>query len=133
MISTNDPISDFLTRIRNAALARHKSLHSPRSKMLAHIASILQKEGYIHQVELTEEGVRGKIVVHLRYMQDRSHAITRLRRISRPSRRRYVGVAEIPRVKNGLGIAILSTSKGVMTGYEARSNNVGGEVLCTIW
>ena len=133
MISTNDPISDFLTRVRNAALAQHKSLRVPRSKMLERIASILQEEGYVDQVETTEEGVRGEIVVHLRYLQDRSHAITKLQRISKPSRRRYVGVGEIPRVKNGLGIAILSTSKGVMTGYNARRNNVGGEVLCTIW
>ena len=133
MISTNDPISDFLTRVHNAALARHKSLRIPRSKTLARIASILEQEGYVTGVELTDEGVRGQIVVHLRYLQDRSHAITKLQRISRPSRRRYVGVAEIPRVKNGLGIAIMSTSKGLMTGNEARRNNVGGEVLCTIW
>ena len=133
MTSTNDPISDFLTRIRNAALAKHKSARIPRSKMLDSIAGILQEEGYVEQVEYTDAGVRGEIVLHLRYLQDRSHAITNLNRVSKPSRRRYVGVGEIPRVKNGLGIAILSTSKGVMTGYNARRNNVGGEVLCTIW
>lgn len=133
MISTNDPISDLLTRLRNAALARHKSLRLPRSKMLSRIATILQEEGYVTEVELTEDGVRGEIVVHLRYLQDNSHAITKLERVSKPSRRRYVGVGSIPRVKNGLGIAILSTSKGLMTGNEARRNNVGGEVLCTIW
>ena len=133
MISTNDPISDFLTRIRNAALAKHKSLRVPRSKMLERIATILHEEGYIADTEFTEDGVRGEIVMHLRYLQDRSHAITKLRRISKPSRRRYVNAGEIPRVKNGLGIAIMSTSKGVMTGYNARRNNVGGEVLCTIW
>ena len=133
MISTNDPISDFLTRVRNAALARHESLRIPRSKMLSRIAAILEKEGYVTGIELNDEGVRGEIVVHLRYLQDRSQAITKLQRISRPSRRRYVGDGEIPRVKNGLGIAIMSTSKGLMTGNEARRNNVGGEVLCTIW
>ncbi len=133
MTSTNDPISDFLTRIRNALLARHDSLRAPKSKMLVHMARILRDEGYIAGYEELDEGPRGKIVVHLRYLQDKSSAITKLTRISRPSRRRYVGAGEVPRVKNGLGIAIISTSKGVMTGNDARRNNVGGEVLCTIW
>ncbi len=133
MISTNDPISDYLTRIRNAIGRRHASLRIPRSKMLTRLSEILQQEGYIASFEQSDEGPRGELVVHLRYLQDRSNAITKLQRISRPSRRRYVGVGEIPRVKNGLGIAIISTSKGVMTGNEARTNNVGGEVLCTIW
>lgn len=133
MISTNDPISDFLTRIRNALMRRHESLRMPRSKMLTRLAEILQQEGYIESFETTDDGPRGQLVIHLRYMQDQSAAITRLARISKPSRRRYVGVEGIPRVKNGLGIAIISTSKGVMTGNEARYNNMGGEVLCTIW
>ena len=133
MISTNDPISDYLTRIRNAIGRRHESLRIPRSKMLTRISEILQNEGYIASFEQNEEGPRGELVLHLRYLQDRSNAITRLQRVSKPSRRRYVGVGEIPRVKNGLGIAILSTSRGVMTGSDARSQNVGGEVLCTVW
>lgn len=133
MATTNDPISDFLTRLRNAISARHPSLRAPRSKMILRIAEILEKEGYLQGVETAGEGVRGEVVVHLRYLTPQESAIHELKRISKPSRRHYVGTADIPRVKNGLGVAILSTSHGVMTGREARAANVGGEVLCTVW
>lgn len=133
MATTNDPISDFLTRIRNAIQARHASLHVPRSKMIQRIAEILEQEGYVAGVESNDDGPRGEVVVHLRYLQGHESAIHELRRVSKPSRRYYVGNAEIPRVKNGLGISILSTSRGVMTGKSARDQKVGGEVLCTIW
>ena len=133
MATTNDPISDFLTRVRNAIQARHTSLRIPKSNMLARIAEILANEGYLDSFELIEMQPQGEILVHLKYMQDRTNAITTLTRISKPSRRQYVGAREIPKVKNGLGIAILSTSAGVMTGAQARAQKVGGEVLCAIW
>jgi small subunit ribosomal protein S8 len=134
MATTNDPISDFLARMRNAALARHSSLRVPKSKMILSIAQILEREGYVNGVEaIDEDGPRGSVLVHLRYLQGNESAIHELRRVSKPSRRAYVGSAEIPRVKNGLGVAILSTSRGVMTGKDAREQNVGGELLCTVW
>ena len=133
MATTNDPISDYLTRVRNAILARHESMKVPKSKMLTCISQILHEEGYVDGYEEIHEGIQDSLLVHLRYLPDRSNAITKLIRVSKPSRRRYVGAREIPRVKNGLGTAILSTSMGVMTGRKARENNVGGEVLCTIW
>ena len=133
MATTNDPISDCLTRIRNAIQARHESLRIPRSKMLLSISEILKAEGYVNSVENIDEGPQGVIVVHLRYLGDRSNAIKALKRVSKPSRRKYVGASDIPRVKNGLGIAILSTSRGVMTGADARKAKIGGEILCTVW
>jgi small subunit ribosomal protein S8 len=133
MATTNDPISDFLTRVRNAIQARHANLSVPKSKMILRIAEILQEEGYVEAIDTNDEGPRGAVVVHLRYLQAHESAIHELRRVSKPSRRRYVGIKEIPRVKNGLGVAIISTSRGVMTGKDAREQNVGGELLCTIW
>ncbi len=133
MATTNDPISDYLTRVRNAIMARHETMQVPKSKMLACISQILHEEGYVDGYEEIQEGIQNTLLVHLRYLPDRSNAITKLERVSKPSRRRYVGARDIPRVKNGLGTAILSTSMGVMTGRKARENNVGGEVLCTIW
>ncbi|MCO4760752.1 MAG: 30S ribosomal protein S8 [Myxococcales bacterium] len=133
MATTNDPISDYLTRIRNAIQARHESLRIPRSNMLLRISEILKAEGYVNGFENIDEGPQGTIVVHLRYLGDRSNAIKTLSRVSKPSRRKYVGAGDIPRVKNGLGIAILSTSRGVMTGADARKAKVGGELLCTVW
>ncbi len=133
MATTNDPISDFLTRIRNAVAAGHTSLRIPSSKTLKEMAGILKDEGYLQAYELADEGPQKTLILHLRYFSDRSSAITTLRRISKPSRRQYVGAGDIPKVKNGLGIAILSTSSGVMTGGQAREKRVGGEVLCTIW
>ncbi len=130
---TSDPIADFLTRVRNAILARHSNVRVPTSNTLRAIAEILQQEGYL--AELNDDAVaeHPAIVLTLRYCADKSNAISGLRRWSRPGQRKYVGVTEIPKVKNGMGIAILSTSSGVMTGNKARQLNVGGELLCTVW
>ena len=127
-----DSVSDFLTRIRNAGQAGHKSLEMPASKMKASIASILADQGFIKSYEKTDEGIQGTIKIGLRYFKGKS-VILKMTRISKPGRRVYASVEELPRVQNGLGIAIISTSKGVMTDKLARKENVGGEVLCTIW
>jgi small subunit ribosomal protein S8 len=133
MSTTNDSISDMLTRVRNAIMARHESTSIPVSRPVVAIAQILRDEGYIDSFEVVEGKPVGSMVVHLRYLADRTNVIRSIQRVSKPSRRVYVGVSEIPRVKNGLGVAILSTSKGVMTGTRAREQQVGGEVLCTVW
>ena len=123
-----DPIADMLTRIRNAHLALHKEVNVPRSKIKEAIASILKQEGYVEDVT-TEDRT---ITIQLKYHQGKA-AIAGLKRVSKPGRRKYVGVGEIPRVQNGLGICILSTSRGVMDGMSAREASVGGELLCEIW
>ena len=123
-----DPIADMLTRIRNAHLALHKEVSVPRSKMKEAIAAILLQEGYVNNVTLEE----GRILIALKYHKGRP-AIAGLKRISKPGRRVYVGSAEIPQVQNGLGICVLSTSRGVMGGLPARESKVGGELLCEIW
>lgn len=136
---TSDPISDFLTRVRNAILARHSNVRVPTSNAIRAIADILQQEGYVADLTVDAAGpdnavaLQPAIVLTLRYCADKTNAISGLRRWSRPGQRKYVGVAEIPKVKNGMGIAILSTSSGVMTGTKARQLNVGGELLCTVW
>ncbi|MFW6067366.1 MAG: 30S ribosomal protein S8 [Myxococcota bacterium] len=127
-----DPISDMLTRIRNAAIARLDRCEIPHSKLKVRIADILKQEGYIHDYRV-EEAVPGKITVFLKYGRERRCAILGLQRRSRPGRRVYVGHSQIPKVNNGLGIAILSTSRGVMTDRQARESRVGGEVLCEVW
>ncbi len=123
-----DPIADMLTRIRNAHLALHKEVNVPRSKMKEAIASILKQEGYVEDVT-TEDRM---ITIQLKYHQGKA-AIGGLKRVSKPGRRKYVGSGEIPRIQNGLGICILSTSRGVMDGMSAREASVGGELLCEIW
>ncbi len=123
-----DPIADMLTRIRNAHLALHKEVNVPRSKMKEAIASILKQEGYVSDVTAEDR----TITIQLKYHQGKA-AIEGLKRVSKPGRRKYVGVGEIPRVQNGLGICILSTSRGVMDGASAREASVGGELLCEIW
>ncbi|MCX7911416.1 MAG: 30S ribosomal protein S8 [Dehalococcoidales bacterium] len=129
----NDPIADMLTRIRNAIMARHDSVLVPFSKMKLAIAKILKEEGFIKDYEI----VRGKpsrtIKIHLRYFDDRTPAITGLKRVSKPGLRVYVGRDEIPRVYSGLGVAILSTSKGIRTGQQAFRMRCGGELLCYVW
>lgn len=127
-----DQISDFLTRIRNAGTAGHKTVESPNSKIRFHIAEILKDQGFITDVEKIDDGLQGTIKVTLRYYK-RKPAIKKVVRISKPGRRVYAPVDGLPRVYNGLGIAIVSTSKGVMTAKQARKFNVGGEVLCTVW
>ncbi len=127
-MAITDPIADMLTRIRNAHMALHKEVKVPASKMKRAILDILQREGYIEKYE--DEG--REIKVYLKYVKGKP-AITELKKISTPGRRIYVGVEDIPRVQNGLGICILSTSKGVLEGKEAKRSNVGGELICQIW
>lgn len=126
-----DPISDMLTRIRNAHRALLPSVELSHSRMKENIASILKKEGYISECEVKGEKVK-KLRLTLKY-QGKRGVIEGVRRVSSPGLRRYVGVTEIPRVRNGLGIAILSTSQGLMTGSDARKNKLGGELVCYVW
>jgi small subunit ribosomal protein S8 len=128
-----DPIADMLTRIRNAGAARHQTVDVPASKMKKAIAQILLEEGYIKGYTVIKEGVQGAIRITLKYSQNREKAISGLRRVSKPGLRVYAGAEELPRVLKGLGIAIISTSKGVVTDKKARELNVGGEVLAFVW
>ena len=129
----NDPIADMLTRIRNALVARHESVTIPASNMLKSIAKILLDEGFVKNVEFINEGPQGDIKIALKYAANRKSVITGLKRISKPGLRTYAKAGEIPKVLGGLGIAIVSTSIGVITDKQARLNSVGGEVLCYIW
>ncbi len=128
-----DPIADMLTRIRNAGAARHATVEVPASSMKKAIAQILLDEGYIKAFEVIENGTQGTIKVTLKYSANKEKAISGLRRVSKPGLRVYAGADELPRVLKGLGIAIISTSKGVMTDKAARANHVGGEVLAFVW
>ncbi|HHV78046.1 MAG TPA: 30S ribosomal protein S8 [Firmicutes bacterium] len=128
-----DPIADMLTRIRNGSLAGHESVDIPGSKMARSIAQILKQEGFIRDYQWIDDGKHGFIRVFLKYGPDKTRVISGLRRISKPGLRVYVKKEEIPRVLGGLGIAVLSTPKGVMTDKAARQAGVGGEVLCYIW
>lgn len=128
-----DPIADMLTRIRNAQTARHETVIVPDSKMKRAIAEILLAEGYISKVEYIEDKIQGKIKITLKYTEDNRRVISGLKRISKPGLRIYASVDELPRVLNGLGIAIISTSKGVVTDREARKLGLGGEVLAYVW
>lgn len=132
-MNTSDPIADMLTRIRNGLTARHKEVVVPGSKVKLAVAKILEKYGYVSGVEWSDEGPQGAITITLGYDREDDPLIRNVRRWSKPSRRVYVGVDEIPEVLNGLGLAILSTSKGVLTGKEARAANVGGEILCSVY
>ncbi len=129
----NDPISDMLTRIRNGGMARKSDVTMPSTKVLAAIAKILKEEGYIGDYEVIEHRPQDILKVTLRYSTDRKHSIRELKRVSKPGLRVYAGKDQIPRVKSGLGIAIVSTPQGVLTGYEARRRGIGGEVLCTVF
>ena len=128
-----DPIADMLTRIRNAGAARHETVDVPASKMKTAIAQILLDEGYIKAFESVDNGNQGIIRITLKYGVNRQKAITGIKRVSKPGLRVYAGAQELPRVLRGLGIAIVSTSKGVMTDKKARELNVGGEVLAFVW
>lgn len=127
-----DPIADMLTRIRNAFMAGHDHVEIPGSVIKGEIARVLTEEGYIESYEITEEGVKKNITIKLKYGHDGKAAIGEIKRISKPSRRVYVGKDDIPRVRGGMGISILSTSSGIMTGVAARSKSIGGEILCTV-
>ncbi len=132
-MSMTDPIADFLSRIRNAIMARHAEVIAPASKLKHRIAELLKAEGYIAGFDLREDEGMSKIVVKLRWADPRTNAITGLRRRSRPGQRMYVGHGTIPKIRSGLGIAILSTSRGLMTDRAARKAGVGGELLCEVW
>lgn len=129
----NDPIADMLTRIRNAGSARHETVDIPNSKMKKAIAEILLEEGYIKSFQLIDDGTQGIIRVTLKYLPGKEKAIQGLRRVSKPGLRVYAGAEELPQVLRGLGIAIISTSKGIMTDKKARAQHVGGEVLAFVW
>ncbi|MCI5537298.1 MAG: 30S ribosomal protein S8 [Oscillospiraceae bacterium] len=128
-----DAIADMLTRIRNAYMAKHESVSVPASNMKKAIAQILVDEGYIKGFKVIEDGKQGVIEIALKYGSDKTPAVKGLRRVSKPGLRIYSNCEDLPRVFNGLGIAILSTSKGIMTDKDARKANVGGEVLAFIW
>jgi small subunit ribosomal protein S8 len=128
-----DPIADLLTRIRNAVLARHRVVSVPRSRIKVDIVKILHEEGFVEDFRVAEDGAQGTITIFPRYDRDNRAVLRGLTRISRPSRRTYVGKDEIPRVRNGLGLAILTTPQGVLTDREARKAGVGGEVICYVW
>ena len=132
-MSMTDPIADMLARIRNANVVRRHQVDIPGSHLKRAVANILREEGFIENVQWMEDGVRRTLRLTLKYGGERQRVITGLRRISRPGRRVYAGRTEVPRVLGGLGVAILSTSRGVMTDKRARREQVGGEVLCYIW
>ena len=129
----NDPIGDMLTRIRNALIARHDNVVLPASNMKKSIAKILLEEGYVKSVDFVDDGLQGQIKLGMKYVQGKQPVIKGLKRISKPGLRVYAGSDELPRVLGGLGIAIISTSKGVMSEKSARAQGVGGEVLAYIW
>jgi len=129
----SDPIADMLTRIRNGLMARHKEVVVPASKVKIALARILKTEGFIRDFQVTEDVPQPQLRIVLKYDRDRKSIITGLRRVSKPGRRVYVKRGEIPWVLSGLGIAILSTSQGIMTGQRARRLKLGGEVLCYVW
>ena len=128
-----DPVADMLTRIRNANSAKHDTVDVPASNLKKAIAKILLDEGYIKSYEVVEDGTQGVIRIQLKYLAGKEKVISGLRRVSKPGLRVYAGADELPRVLKGLGIAIISTSKGVMTDKAARANHVGGEVLAFVW
>ncbi|MCY4623545.1 MAG: 30S ribosomal protein S8 [Chloroflexi bacterium] len=133
MSGVTDPIADMLTRVRNAGMARHDSVLVPLSKAKQAVADILKDEGFIRDVDTVRSGPWRMLRLRLLYTGRAQTAIRGLKRVSRPGLRVYVGRGEIPRVYGGLGVAILSTSQGVMTGHEARNRGIGGEVLCYVW
>ncbi len=132
-MSMSDPLADMLTRIRNAGMAKFESVDIPLSKVKSEVARLLKQEGYITDFHIIKEGVQGTLRVDLKYDQNNQKVISGIRRISKPGRRVYVKSDEIPRVLSGLGISLVSSSKGVITDQEARKLGVGGELLCELW
>ena len=133
MSAINDPIADMLTRIRNGIQARHQRVDMPSSRLKVEVARILKDEGYISNFKVGEEGKKKVLKVFVRYGSDGTSVISTLERVSRPGRRVYVGAREVPKVLGGMGINILTTPRGVMTGRAAHKEGVGGEILCQIW
>ena len=132
-MAVNDPIGDMLTRIRNASRARHDKLVLPSSKLKVEVARALKEEGFIGDFTVHERKPQNELTIQLKYGQDKAPAITDIKRVSKPGLRRYVAVRDIPRVLGGMGISILSTSKGVMVDAEARKQKLGGELICTVY
>ena len=132
-MAMTDPIADFLTRIRNANMAKHESVEIPASKIKSGMAEILKNEGFVRDVEYIDDDKQGVIRVFLKYDKNNERVISGLRRISKPGLRSYVKADAVPKVLNGLGIALISTSEGVITDKTARSKNIGGEVLAYVW
>ena len=132
-MSMSDPLADMLTRIRNANMVKHDTVEIPHSKLKAHVAENLKKEGYINGFDLIKDSKQGMIKIDLKYTNDNTGVITGIKRVSKPGCRVYVQSSDIPKVMSGLGISILSTSKGVISDKEARALGVGGELLCDVW
>ena len=132
-MSMSDPIADMLTRIRNAGKAKFQTVDIPGSKLKVELAKILKTNGYIKNYKYVDDGKQGMLRLYLKYLADGDHAIFGLERVSKPSRRVYTATKDIKPVYNGLGIAIISTSRGMMTDIQAKKENVGGEILCNVW
>jgi small subunit ribosomal protein S8 len=132
-MSMTDPIADMLTRIRNATMVRHDRTDVPASRIKLDIAKILKQEGFIRTFKVLEEGPQGTLRIYLKYAEDGESAIHGMERVSKPGRRVYRGVEDLPRVRSGLGVAVVSTNRGILTDEQARSLSVGGEVLCRVW
>jgi small subunit ribosomal protein S8 len=132
-MALTDPIADMLTRVRNAGKAKFNSVDIPGSKMKTELARVMKEQGYIRNYKFIKDGKQGILRVYLKYADDQSHVIQEIHRVSKPSRRVYVGAGNVKSFYNGMGISVLSTSKGVLTDKQARKENVGGEVVCNIF
>ncbi|ABK98325.1 30S ribosomal protein S8 [Pelobacter propionicus] len=132
-MSMTDPIADMLTRIRNANMVKHQKVDIPSSTMKVNIASVLKQEGYIKNYKVISDNLQGILRVYLKYIDDKDGVINEIKRISKPGGRVYVKADEVPTVKSGLGVVILSTSKGIITDSAARKAGLGGEIICTVW
>jgi small subunit ribosomal protein S8 len=132
-MAMSDPLADMLTRVRNACMVKFDSVDMPLSKVKVNVAKILKEEGYINDYHIQEGGVQGVLRIDLKYSPDNDRVITGIRRVSKPGRRVYVNADNIPNVMSGLGVVIISTSKGVMSDRQARKMRVGGELLCEVW
>ena len=132
-MSMSDPLADMLTRLRNAVMVKFDSVQMPKSNVKVSIAKVLKDEGFITDYHVSDEGVQGTLTIDLKYGSNREPVIVGIKRISKPGLRRYAKVGDISKVLNGLGIAIISTSSGIVTDKIARANNTGGEILCEVW
>ena len=132
-MSMSDPLADMLTRIRNAVMVKYDSVTMPKSNVKVNVAQVLKDEGYIAGFDVTDEGPQGTLTINLKYGPDGEPVITGIKRVSKPGLRQYAKANAVPRVLNGLGIAIVSTSKGIVTDSIAREQNTGGEILCEVW
>jgi small subunit ribosomal protein S8 len=132
-MSMSDPLADMLTRIRNAVMVKFDSVEMPKSNVKVDIARVLKDEGFIRDYRVSETGVQGTLTIDLKYGQNKESVITGIKRVSKPGLRQYAKAKEVPIVLNGLGISIISTSKGIITDKTARATNTGGEILCEVW